>query len=83
MLSSKTELNYKRFYCRDCCRKYNERTGTAFNFLEYPTDLVLMIVLWRLPYALSLRYVVELCSLRSVTLTNETVRGTKTVSLVG
>jgi cytochrome P450 len=27
---------------------FNERTGTPFNFLEYPTDIILLVVLWRL-----------------------------------
>ena len=74
VLSTTTELDYQRFYCRACRRKYNECTGTAFNFLEYPTDLVMLIVLWRLRYTLSLRDVAELCLLRGVTLTHETVR---------
>jgi len=74
LLSTKTELKYRRFYCRTCRRKYNERTGTAFNFLEYPTDFVMLIVLCRLRYALSLRNVAELCLLRGVTLTHEAVR---------
>ena len=73
-LSSKTKLKYRRFNCRDCMRKFNERTGTAFNHLEHPTDLVMLVVLWRLRYALSLRDVAELCLLRSVTLTHETIR---------
>jgi aconitate hydratase len=25
----------------------NERTGTAFNYLQFPTDIVLLVVLWR------------------------------------
>ena len=74
LLSTKTELGYRRYYCLTCHRKYNERTGTAFNFLEYPTDLVMLVVFWRFRYALSLRDVAELCLLRSVTLTHETVR---------
>lgn len=74
LLTTNTELGYRQFYCRLCCRKYNERTGTAFNFLEYPTDLVMLVVLWRLRYTLSLRDVAELCLLRGVTLTHETVR---------
>jgi len=74
LLSSKTKLGYRRLYCCGCCRKYNERTGTAFNFLEHPRDLVMLVVFWRLRYALSLRDVVELCLLRNVTLTHETIR---------
>ncbi len=34
---------------------FNERTGTPFNCLEFPTDVVLLVVLWRLRYKLSLR----------------------------
>lgn len=34
---------------------FNERTGTPFNFLAYPTDVVLLVVVWRLRYKLSLR----------------------------
>jgi len=73
-LCKPTELGYRRFSCRSCYRTFNERTGTPFNFLEYPTDLVMMVVLWRLRYTLSLRDVAELCLLRGVTLTHETVR---------
>jgi transposase-like protein len=74
VLKQPTELGYRRFQCRACRRTYNERTGTPFNFLEYPTDLVCLVVLWRLRYTLSLRDVVELCLLRGVELTHETVR---------
>jgi putative transposase len=73
-LKTPTELGYRRFQCRTCRRVYNERTGTPFNFLEFPTDLVCLVVLWRLRYTLSLRDVVELCLLRGVELTHETVR---------
>jgi hypothetical protein len=31
-------------------RKFNERTGTQFNHLQFPTDVVLLVVLWRLRY---------------------------------
>ncbi len=50
-----TALGYQTFRCSDCRRIFNERTGTPFNSLEYPTDLVLLVVLWRLRYKLSLR----------------------------
>ena len=36
------------FTCRACAWRFNERTGTAFNDLQYPTDLVILAVLWRL-----------------------------------
>ena len=52
----------------------NERTGTSFNELQHPTDVVLNAVLWRLRYKLSLRDVAELLLLRGFAVTHETVR---------
>src|SRR5260221_9213725 len=45
--TKKTSLGYRTFCCSDCKRTFNERTETPFNFLEYPTDMVLLVVLWR------------------------------------
>ena len=42
----KTTLGYRTFRCSDCKRCFNEGTGTPFNFLEYPTDVVLLVVLF-------------------------------------
>ncbi len=53
--TKKTSLGYRTFHCSDCKRTFNERTGTPFNFLECPTDIVLLVVLWRWRYQLSLR----------------------------
>jgi len=58
-LNRTTDLGYALFRCRDCGRKSNERTGTPFNFLELPTDIVFEIVLCRLRYQLSLRNLAE------------------------
>jgi putative transposase len=35
-------------------------TSTPFNYLEVPTDVVFLVVLWRLRYKLSLRDVAEM-----------------------
>ena len=40
----RTELG-RRFRCRACQREFNERTGTRFNHLQYPTDVVCLVVL--------------------------------------
>ncbi len=69
-----TSLGYTRFLCHACGRRFNERTGTLFNDLQYPTDVVLNAVLWRLRYKLSLRDVAELLLLRGFAVTHETVR---------
>jgi putative transposase len=73
-LSRTTELGYASFRCDDCQRKSNERTGTPFNFLELPTDIVFEIVLCRLRYKLSLRDLAEMYLLRGFEFTHEAVR---------
>jgi transposase-like protein len=49
-------------------------TSTPFNYLEVPTDVVLLVVLWRLRYKLSLRDVAEMFLERGFVFTYETVR---------
>ena len=73
-LNRTTDLGYALFRCRDCGRKSNERTGTPFNFLELPTDIVFEIVLCRLRYKLSLRNLAEMFLLRGFEFTHEAVR---------
>src|SRR6266567_1361453 len=70
----KTTLGYRTFRCRACYRIFNERSGTPFNFLEYPTDIVLLVVLWRLRYKLSLRDSAEMFLERGWAFTHEAVR---------
>ncbi len=70
----RTALGYRTFHCRACRRTFNERSGTPFNHLQYPTDLVLLVVLWRLRYKLSLRDLAEMFLPRGVVFTHETVR---------
>ncbi len=71
----RTELGYRRFSCRNCRRRFNERTGSGFNHLQYPTDIVLLAVLWRLRYKLGFREVAELLLQRGYEVTHETIRG--------
>ena len=72
--SDRTELGYRRFRCGDCGRGFNERSGTVFNRLQYPTDVVCLVVLWRLRYKLSLRDLVEMFALRGFVFTHEAAR---------
>ena len=69
-----TALGYKTFYCRSCRRRFNERTGTPFNDLHFPTDIVLIPVLWRLRYKLGFRDVAELLMERGFEISYETIR---------
>src|SRR5262249_47536414 len=70
----RTELGYRRFRCRNCGREFNERTGTPFNRLQYPSDVVCLVVVWRLRYKLSLRDLAEMFLERGFVFTHETVR---------
>jgi putative transposase len=73
-LSEGTSLGYIRFQCQHCHRTFNERTGTEFNFLEVPTDIVFQVLIWRFRYKLSLRNLAEMFLLRGFQFTHETVR---------
>ena len=55
-------------------RRFNERSGTPFNELQFPTDIVLLAVLWRLRHKLGLRDVAELLLQRGYTVSHETIR---------
>ncbi len=70
----RTAQGYRTFRCGACRRICNERTGTAFNHLQYPTDLVLLVVLWRLRYKPSLRDLAEMFLERGFVFSHETVR---------
>ena len=74
LLKGRTALGYRRFQCNHCRTRFNERSGSPFNFLEYPTDLVLLIVRWRIRYKLSLRDLSEMMLDRGVELTHESVK---------
>ena len=69
-----TKLGYKRYCCEGCGRTFNERTRTPYNFLEFPTDIVLLVVLWRLRYNLTLRDLAEMFLERGLVFTHEAVR---------
>jgi putative transposase len=73
-LSGTTDLGYKMFRCRICRRKFNERTGTPFNLLEFPTDIVFQVLLCRFRYKLSLRNMAELFLLRGFQFTHQAVQ---------
>jgi putative transposase len=70
----RTALGYRTFRCGWCRRRCNERTGTPCNHLQYPTDLVLLVVFWRLRYKLSLRDLAEMLLERGFVFSHEAVR---------
>lgn len=73
-LQRTTDLGYAVFRSQDCGCTFNERTGTPFNYLAVPTDIVFQVLLCRVRYKLSYREVAELFLLRGFRITHETVR---------
>src|SRR3712207_40133 len=51
----RTAQGYRRFRCRACGKQFNERSGTLLNRAQYPSDVIALVVLWRLRYRPSLR----------------------------
>jgi putative transposase len=70
----RTARGYRRFRCRDCGRQYNERSGTLLNHAQYPSDIIALVVLWRLRYRLTLRDLAEMFLLRGFVFSHEAVR---------
>src|SRR3954469_1129931 len=70
----RTAHGYRRFRCRACGKQSNERTGTVLNRTQYPSDVVALVVLWRLRYKLSLRDLPEMFAARGIVFSHEAVR---------
>ncbi len=73
-MARRTTLGYRMFRCRACRRTCNERTSTPFHHRQMPTDIALLVLLWRLQDKLSLHSVAEMVLTRGFTVTHETVR---------
>ena len=69
-----TKLGYRQFYCKSCGKYYNERTGTPFNYLTYPTDVVLLAIFYYYRFKNSLVDVTEHMALRGFDISHETIR---------
>lgn len=72
---TRTQLGYGTFRCLRCRCTFNERSGTPFNYLTFPSDIILQVILWRLRYKLSLRDLAEMFGERGFVFTHEAVRG--------
>ena len=70
----RTARGYRRFRCRDCGKQFNERSGTLLNHAQYPSDVIALVVLWRLRYRLTLRDLAEMFLLRGIVFSHEVVR---------
>jgi putative transposase len=70
----RTAQGYRRFRCRGCGKQFNERSGTVLNRAQYPSDVIALVVLWRLRYKLSLRDLPERFAGRGMGFSSEAVR---------
>jgi putative transposase len=55
----RTAQGYRRFRCR-CGKQFNKRSAGVLNKAQYPSDVIALVVLWRLRYKLSLRDLAEM-----------------------
>src|SRR3954466_893740 len=62
----RTAQGYRRFRCRNCGKQYNERSGGLLNHTQYPSDVIALVLLWRLRYRLTLRDLAEMFLLRGI-----------------
>ena len=69
----RTAQGYRRFRCR-CGKQFNERSAGVLNKAQYPSDVIALVVLWRLRYKLSLRDLAEMFLTRGFVFTYEAVR---------
>src|SRR6201986_3500947 len=74
----RTAQGYRRFRCRDCGKQFNERSTGVLNRAQYPSDVVALVVLWRLRYKLALRDLPEMFLIRGIVFSYEAVRDWET-----
>ena len=72
--SERTAQGYRRFRCCACGKQFNERSDTLLNRAQYPSDVIALVVLWRLRYKLSLRDLPEMFAVRGIVFSHEAVR---------
>src|SRR5215211_7024411 len=70
----RTAQGYRRFRCRTCGKQFNERSAGVLNRTQYPSDVIALVVLWRLRYRLTLRDLAEMFLLRGIVFSHEAVR---------
>src|ERR1700709_1933844 len=74
--SERTAQGYRRFRCRACGKQFNERSAGSLNRTQYPSDVIALVVLWRLRYKLALRDLPEMLLLvTGITLDRVTTDG--------
>jgi transposase-like protein len=68
------DQGYRRFRCGACGKQFNERSSGQLNRTQYPSDVIALVVLWRLRYKLRLRDLSEIVLIRGIVFSHEAVR---------
>ena len=76
--SERTAQGYRRFRCRACGKGFNERSAGVLNRTQYPSDVIALVVLWRLRYKLAPRDLPEMFLIRGIVFSHEAVRDRET-----
>ena len=50
----RTTQGYRRCRCGTCGKQFNERSVGVLSRLQYPSDVIALVVFWRLRYKVSL-----------------------------
>src|SRR5580658_3496397 len=69
-----TAQGYRRFRWRACGKQFNERSDGVLNRTRYPSDVIALVVLWRLRCKLSLRDLPEMLLVCGIVVSYEAVR---------
>src|SRR6516225_2028750 len=69
-----TAQGYRRFRCRDCDKRFNERSDGGLNRVSLPSDIIAFVVFCRLRYRPTLRDLSEIMLLRGFTISHESIR---------
>ena len=69
----RTTQGYRRYRCGNCGKQFNERSVGLLNRVQYPSDVIALVVLWRLRYKLSLRDLAEMFLTRGFIFSYEAV----------
>lgn len=72
-LSKTTGLGNKQYRCMYCRKQFNERTDTPFNFIQYRTEVVMLVLFHYHRFKVSLDDVTELMATRGIFLSHQTV----------
>jgi putative transposase len=70
----RTAQSDRRFRCRDCGRQFSRRSGRLLNRTQYPSNIIALIVLWRMRYRLTLEDLSDMFLERGIIFSHETVR---------